>query len=313
MRIWAGRSSVSGKVLAVFSTLAIGAVGTPAGAQSPSAQSRAPQAPESIAPQAPDQVRAVAPRQNQSAQQQREQRYQIGVMERVLESAVEHGASIIRDRLDPVLQSQTILLENARVRGFRLDDYGVFFDAEVPSLESSTTLYSVFRSLDQNGLGLQSAVKALKSYVDASGNVELEQAMRRIEVQMPPTDQVSTTADVSRRAVSGSAAVAPAARTGSDDANDPILNDPVEAFHAEVIKALTDAMLDHSGPLAIGPDEWLTVAARGIEVRPRIGPPDTNAQTFFVSVRGRDLAAFRAGQLSREDASKRVLREVRVF
>jgi hypothetical protein len=308
---------VSGKVVAVIGSLAIGAVGAAARAQSiaPGAQSPGAQSPgaQSIAPQASDQARAVPPRPIQSAQQQREQRYQIGVMERVLESAVEHGASIIRDRLDPVLQSQTILLENARVRGFRLDGYGVFFDAEVPSLESETTLYSVFRSLDQNGLGLQSAVKALKSYVEASGNVELVQAMRRIEVQMPPTDQVATTADVSRRSVSGSAGLAPAARTASDDGIDPILNDPVEAFHAEVIKALIDAMLDHSGPLAIGADEWLTVAARGIEVRPRIGPPDNNAQTFFVSVRGSDLAAFRAGQFSREDAIKRVTKEVRVF
>ena len=288
---------MSGKVVAVI-TLAIGAVAAPAGAQS-------------IALPAPDEVRAVAPRQNQPAPQPREQRYQIGVMERVLESAIEHGASIIRDRLDPVLQSQTILLDNARVRGFRLDGYGVFFDAEVPSLEM--TLYSVFRTLDQNGLGLQSAVKALKSYIEASGNVELEQAMRRIEVQIPPNDQVSTTVDVSRRTVSGSAAVAPAARTAPDDGNDPILNDPVEAFHAEVIKALIDAMLDHSGPLAIGPDEWLTVAARSNEVRPRIGPLDSNAHTFIVRVRGSDLVAFRAGQLSREDAIKRVEMEVRVF
>jgi hypothetical protein len=288
---------VSGKVVAVI-TLAIGAVAAPAGAQS-------------IALPAPDEVRAVAPRQNQPAPQPREQRYQIGVMERVLESAIEHGASIIRDRLDPVLQSQTILLDNARVRGFRLDGYGVFFDAEVPSLEM--TLYSVFRTLDQNGLGLQSAVKALKSYIDASGNVELEQAMRRIEVQIPPNDQVSTTVDVSRQTVSGSAAAVPPARTAPDDGNDPILNDPVEAFHAEVIKALIDAMLDHSGPLAIGPDEWLTVAARSNEVRPRIGPLDSNAHTFIVRVRGSDLVAFRAGQLSREDAIKRVEMEVRVF
>jgi hypothetical protein len=288
---------VSGKVVAVI-TLAIGAVAAPAGAQS-------------IALPAPDEVRAVAPRQNQPAPQPREQRYQIGVMERVLESAIEHGASIIRDRLDPVLQSQTILLDNARVRGFRLDGYGVFFDAEVPSLEM--TLYSVFRTLDQNGLGLQSAVKALKSYIEASGNVELEQAMRRIEVQIPPNDQVSTTVDVSRQTVSGSAAAVPPARTAPDDGNDPILNDPVEAFHAEVIKALIDAMLDHSGPLAIGPDEWLTVAARSNEVRPRIGPLDSNAHTFIVRVRGSDLVAFRAGQLSREDAIKRVEMEVRVF
>jgi hypothetical protein len=292
-------SPVSHRTLvAIFSTLAIGGVVAPADGQS-------------AALLAPGQVRAVAPGLSQPAQQQREQRYQIGVMERVLEGAVEHGASIVRDRLDPVLQSQTMLMENARVRGFRIEGYGVFFDAEVPSLEIST-LYSAFRTLDQNGLGLESAIKALKSYIEASGNADLVQAMRRIEVQITPVPQVATTADISAvRTPSGSVAVTPAARTTSDDGSDPILADPLAAFHAEVIKALSDAMLDHSGPLAIAVDEWLTVAARGNEVRPRIGPLDSNAQTFIVSVRGSDLTAFRAGQLSREDAMKRV--EVRVF
>jgi hypothetical protein len=289
---------VSGKVVVVIviTGLTFGVAVAPAGAQG-------------AGPQAPDQGRAVAPRQNESAQQQREQRYQISLMERVLESAVEHGASIVRDRLDPVLQSQTMLLENARVRGFRIEGYGVFFDVEVPSLEIST-LYSAFRTLDQNGLGLESALKALKSYIDASGNADLEQAIRRIEVQIAPTAQVATTADLSAaRPVSRAPAAAPAARTPSDD-GDPILSDPLTAFHAEVIKALSDAMLDHSGALDLVADEWLTVAARGNEVRPRIGPLDSNAQTFMVSVRGSDLAAFRAGQLSREDAIKRVDRRV---
>jgi hypothetical protein len=292
---------VSGKavvVVVVSATLGTGAAVAPVGAQS-------------AASQAPEPVRAAAPRQNQPAQQPREQRYQIGVMERVLEGAVEHGASIVRDRLDPVLQSQTMLLENARVRGFRLDGYGVFFDAEVPSLEIST-LYSAFRTLDQNGLGLESALKALKSYIEASGDVDLEQALRRIEVQIAPSVQVAPTTDILTPRTVGSSTVTRAAGTASEPVvNDPILRDPLAAFHAEVIKALSDAMLDHSGPLDIAVDEWLTVAARGNEVRPRIGPLDSNAQTFIVSVRGSDLTAFRAGQLSREDAIKRV--EVRVF
>src|ERR1700733_9895723 len=166
------RCSVSGKavvVVVVSATLGTGAAVAPVGAQS-------------AASQAPEPVRAAAPRQNQPAQQPREQRYQIGVMERVLEGAVEHGASIVRDRLDPVLQSQTMLLENARVRGFRLDGYGVFFDAEVPSLEIST-LYSAFRTLDQNGLGLESALKALKSYIEASGDVDLVQGRGGMRVR----------------------------------------------------------------------------------------------------------------------------------
>src|SRR5262245_17918402 len=68
--------------------------------------------------------------------------YQIGVMERVLEGAVEHGAALFRDRLQtvaPDAPAQVLILDNPRVRGFRLDAYGVFFDVEVPSLNGTLT------------------------------------------------------------------------------------------------------------------------------------------------------------------------------
>ena len=70
-------------------------------------------------------------------------------------------------------------------------------------------------------------------------------------------------------------------------------------------------MLDHGGALGIGADEWLTVGAT----------PQRSASTDRLSTATRRQSssacaaltsrAFRAGQLSREDAIKRV--EVRVF
>ena len=78
-----------------------------------------------------------------------------------------------------------------------------------------------------------------------------------------------------------------------------------------MVQSLIDSMLDHSGALGIGSDEWLTIGARRNEVRPRIGPLDNKAPTFVIRVRGADLNAFRAGQLSRDEAIKHV--EVRVF
>ena len=88
-----------------------------------------------------------------------EQRYQIGQMERVLEGAVEHGLTITRDRVQALAQVPADLLvsENAHARGFRLDGYGVFFDVVVPSFE--TTLTWSLRTLDQNDLGLDSALR----------------------------------------------------------------------------------------------------------------------------------------------------------
>ena len=66
-----------------------------------------------------------------------EQRYQIGQMERVLEGAVEHGVTIIRDRVQELAQvpAELLVSDNARARGFRLDGYGVFFDVIVPSFD----------------------------------------------------------------------------------------------------------------------------------------------------------------------------------
>ena len=246
-----------------------------------------------------------------AAADQKQSRYQIGVMERVLEGAVEHGATVTRDRLQALLPAQMLLSENAHVRGFRLDGYGVFFDVEVPSLEGS--LPWSFRTLDQNDLGLERALKALETHIEAAGDSDLQQALKRIELQVGPMTTVmrsSAPAVAGGRAATGSAA---AASPGADDQRptDQILNNPEEAYRAEVKQALIDAMLDHSAPLAIGADEWLTLAARRNEDRPRLAPADSDAQTIVIRASGADLAAFRAGRMSRDDAIKRI--DVRVF
>ena len=242
---------------------------------------------------------------------QKQSRYQIGVMERVLEGAVEHGATVTRDRLQALLPAQMLLSENARVRGFRLEGYGVFFDVEVPSL--SGTLAWSFRTLDQNDLGLESALKALQAHIEAAGDPNLRQALERVELQVGPMTTVTRSSGRmvagGRRAAESSAVVSAGAET--QQASDPILNDPEEAYRGEVKQALMEAMLDHSGPLAIGSEEHLTIAARRNEDRARLAPADSDAQTIVIRAVGADLAAFRAGRISREDAIKRI--EVRVF
>ena len=117
-------------------------------------------------------------------------------MERVLEGAVEHGATIIRDRLQaiaPDAPAQMLILDNPRVRGFRLDGYGVFFDVEVPSLNG--TLTWSLRTLDQNDLGLQSALNVLKARLDPA-DVDLQQALKRLELQVGPLAPASQAAPV---------------------------------------------------------------------------------------------------------------------
>ena len=70
-------------------------------------------------------------------------------------------------------------------------------------------------------------------------------------------------------------------------------------------------MLAHSGSLGIGLNEWLTIAAKGNDDRPRLAPADSDARTRIIRLRGSDLAEFLAGRISKEEALQRI--EVRIF
>jgi hypothetical protein len=236
----------------------------------------------------------------------RQQRYRIGVMERVLEGAVEHGAAVTRDRLQAFLPADMLLSENAHARGFPLEGYGMFFDVSVPDLEG--TVPWTFRALDQNNLGLDAALRTLRSYIEsASPNTNVQQALKRIELQVAPVTAALSSPDVP--ATQPPAVSDPPAN--SERPPDPILENPQEAYRAEVRDALMDAMLEYSRGLDIAPQEWLTIAARRNDERPRLSPADSDARTTVIKAHGADLAAFLAGQISREEARKRM--EVRVF
>jgi hypothetical protein len=259
-----------------------------------------------------------APRVASSAvegeQRLREARYQIGQMERVLEGAVEHGATLMRDRLAAVMPADMLLTENARARGFRLDGYGVFFDVEVPSLEG--TLAWSFRTLDQNALGLDRALGTLRAFVQAAGS-DVQQAFRRVELQVAPMGPAAAADGAAAVPASGAATLQTSGGGASAEAApstlgaaDAVLANPDEAYRTEIREALIDAMLEHSRGLNIAPSEWLTVAARRSDDRPRLGV-DTDARTVVIRVSGADLAGFLGGQLSRPDVRSRI--EVRVF
>ncbi len=238
-----------------------------------------------------------------------QQRYQITQMERMLEGAVEHGATVIRDRLQAVLPTQMPLIsENARARGFRLQGYGVFFDVAVPTLQG--TMW-IFQTLDQNDLALTSAFNVLKAHVDSAGDEKLKQALERIELQIAPltaaSDAAAPAAGVHPAGATTPVASAPASPAPAPDS---MTTDWGEAYHDEVREQVVDAMLQYAGSLAIGPEEWLTVALRTNEDRPMVGPADGQF-TMILRVRGDDLAAFRAGRYTRDEAVKHV--QVGVF
>ena len=265
---------------------------------------------------------AQVPRESPEARQQRlqeaaqarraaEQRYQIGQMERLLEGAVEHGVTIIRDHLHTLAQVQpdTLVSDNAHARGFRLEGYGIFFDVVVPSFETSWTV--ALRTLDQTDLGLESAIRRLQSHIQTSGDPDLVQALKRLELQVNPSLVTRASAPVVSGARSVTASAASVAADPPQPIDDPILADPNEAYRTEVTQALKDAMLSHSSSLGIAPTEWLTIAAKGNDDRPRLAPADSETRTRILRLRGSDLAEFLAGRITREEALKRI--EVRVF
>ena len=257
---------------------------------------------------------AAQPGQARPTPQQREQRYQITTMERVFEGAVEHGAKVTRDRLHAAgFPPEMLLTDNARVRGYRLEGYGLFFDVAVPMLEGSLT-WSL-QTLDQNNLGLQSALTALRALVDKSGDTNFEQALKRVELQVTPVSLSTPNAPAlsATRTLTGSAAAAPdpAPAVSPSTAVDAILDDPVEAFRAEIRDALMNAMLDHGAALRLAPTDLLTIAARGSDDRTVLGPGNDDTQTIMITISAADLSAYLSGQIGRDEARQRMT--VRVF
>jgi len=238
-------------------------------------------------------------------------RQKISMMESVLESAVANGADSLMRQVRAVMPPDALMMTGApSARGFRLEGYGVFFDVEVPAFRR-TMAWTLRQMVDENGLGAGTAVNQLKAHIasvqDPRTRVSLERALRRLELQVGPVGPVPS--NTPRTQNVGAATVT--AQTTASPAGlivDPaVIADPNSAYTREVSVAIVDAMVENSGPLPIGETEWLTVAARD-NVRPdRLVPGDTsNISSIVFRISGADLAAFRAGRMTLDDARKRV-------
>jgi hypothetical protein len=214
-------------------------------------------------------------------------RYQLRVMEGVLQNAVQHGIRTVATEMRMVSPDVIFLGSPSRARGFRLEGYGVFFDVEVPTLRPSVA-WSV-RQLTQVAPEVSRALQSLRRAVASTGDVstkrEAEQALKLVELQVGPIGAPEDAApgDEERRAPS------------------PV-QDPAEAYEREVMRALTEAVLDYGNTLSLSPDDWLGVAARANDTG--LGE-SADAVTVLIKIRGRDLEALRTGALKREEARLR--------
>jgi hypothetical protein len=239
---------------------------------------------------------AQGPQPTESEQIRARQR--IATMEEVLKRAVSNGADNVLRQVRNVMPEQPMLAGAPEVRGFRLDGYGIFFDVEVPLMR--LPLMWTLRTAVQDGRAAQ-MVQELRTDIRALPPAErqrLEAKLVALEVQLGATQPRGR-----QRGVAAANLGAPAAPSVDPD----VVNDPENAYTHEVKEALIDAMLDSSGVLTIGADEWLTVAARDNAPRDPLIPGDTvDFSTWIFRVKGSDLAAFRAGRLTAEEARKRV-------
>jgi hypothetical protein len=244
-------------------------------------------------------VGAVGFAQQPSEADQVKSRQRISMMEGVLERAVSNGADNMLRQMRAVMADAPMLTGEPEVRGFKLDGYGIFFDVEVPALRLPVTwpLRYMFRD-SRETRGIVEELRAMMAEAEPGQRDRLAQVVRQLEQTQRPSSQRGTGrlgAATSLQVVGG----APPDASAFDN--------PEESYTREIKATLVDAMIEHSGPLPIGADEWLTVAARDNVPRDALIPTDTTDTTSVIfRVKGSDLSAFRAGRATLEETRKKV-------
>ena len=231
---------------------------------------------------------------------------QIQLMEGVLSKAVRLGAAEVNRRMQSIDPTLTVITGQARARGFVLEGYGIFFDVEVPTMSASAAWSMMTVQRDTAvAASLESLRRALASLPEGPKLQEAQQALQTVSRQVGPIQQSRGAADVTVPAVN----TVVAANTSTAPLP-PVMDDPDRQYTDAVKSALIDAMLDHSQAMDLGPDEWLTVAARQSE-----GPLAPNqlfdVATIVLRVKGSDLSMYMADKTRRAEVRQKV--DVKVF
>jgi hypothetical protein len=267
-------------------------------------------------------------------------RHQVYVMEGALTRAVEFGAQSLNREVRAVMPDSFMLAGQARARGVYLDGYGIFFDVEVPIMRQSM-VWNLRSMLDRDVAGVQKALTDLRqsarSNEDPAARQQMEKAISRIELQLAPFgmpdlasnpfavaamqqgqppavvagDVGASTVSAGTRVQSGAPVDEPPAQEQAPmvlPLDKPWMKDLNRAYTDSVQRALIDAMIDYSAPIQIGPEEWLTVAARDNYQRDSLAPPDPldDVETILLRIKGTDLMAYRAGRIDKDEARRRV-------
>jgi len=250
-------------------------------------------------------------------------RHHIYVMEGALARAVDYGAKTLNREILAVMPGVFILAGEAQARGVYLDGYGVYFDVQVPMMRQSM-MWSLRTMLDQDNTAAQMAISDMRkigqTITDPASRAAFERSLKQLETQATPNTPYARTGNAANPPVSPGvmipesaaggvgAAAAAGLSTGRAVADKAWAQDPNRAYTEAVTRALVDAIIDYSTPMALGPEQFLTVAARDNEGRDTLAPQDPLEEvvTMIYRIKGADLIDYRAGRITRDEARKRV-------
>jgi hypothetical protein len=225
----------------------------------------------------------------------RESRLQMTVMEDAFQHAVEvvHGRAIEALQVSAGLPAMFTFDGNTRARAFRIDGYGVFFDVDLPPIPRSVE-WSV-RVLD-TGAVLVGDIEQLQEQLNRLNDPRVTRVLQPIIRSMQTKMAGGGTA-------SGQAGQSPDGVKPALVGNRPP-DDPFAGYVRELKTTLAQIMMEYGTTLALGPDDWLHVAAR--EMSPKLMPGNPTDATITLRVKGSDLAAFKTGRLSREETARKI-------
>lgn len=251
---------------------------------------------------------SVVPHAQEQTVDPQRRRNQIRLLEGVLARAVGLGAQEIGGQMQRLDPSMAVMTGRARARGFVLEGHGVFFDVEIPALRQSVVWSMVTSQRDlQIARSLDAMRRALETLPSQDpANQRALQELQNLQRMVGPVQARSAGAEVAAATTAGTTPVAdmrPLIPTA-------LLDDPNAAYTEAVKRQLIDAMLDHSLPMDLAPDEWLIVAARDGEGP--IAPGEIyDPETIVLRVKGSDLAIYAADRSRRNEIRSKV--QVTVF
>jgi hypothetical protein len=254
------------------------------------------------APPVPGQTSGVAPVTREKLQRI----YHIRQLEGVLTNAVKAGASTLAYQMQ-MSEPSLFVVTNARTRGFELEDFGVFFDVDVPPMLQSAAWSVQVRQEYVDSLRRAVADVRVDPTMRRMAELELRKVDRRFaqvqSQQTPPAaaDQpaaqggvVAQTTDAPAAAPTPAAVVAPL----------PDLRDPNERYTDAIKDKLIDAMLTYGGVLGLEDREWLVIAARATSDAMPGGLDDS--ASILIRIKGEDLNAYVLKRITRDDVVKKI-------